>query len=149
MPQWRIEAGLLGLGLAFGLLWLGRRAPRAVAGVAAAFWLFAGLAGCTLVFLWAGSGHDFAWGNENLALLPPIALLLLPGAWRALRGRPPGRVFEATLVVVLVIAAGYAFLKLMPFMRQQNVEWVFLLLPVHWALARHFRRLAGGTTPAG
>jgi len=141
-PQWRIEAGVLGLALAFGLVWLSRRAPRATAGIAGLFWLIAGLAGCVLAFLWFGSGHDFSWGNENLFLLSPLTLALLPGAWRALRGRPPGRVFEWVLVAVLVLAAGYAFLKLMPFMRQQNVEWVFLLLPLHWALARHFRRLA-------
>jgi hypothetical protein len=149
MPQWRIEAGLLGLALAFGLLWLGRRAPRAVAGIAALFWLGAGLAGSTLAFLWLGSGHDFAWGNENLLLLPPIALLLLPGAIQALRGKAPGRFFDAVLLLVLVLAFGYAFLKLMPFMRQQNVEWVFLLLPLHWALARHFRRLAAGAKRGG
>lgn len=143
-PQWRIEAGLLGLGLAFGLLWLGRRAPRAVAAFAGGFWLLAGLAGCTLAFLWFGSGHDFAHANENLLLLSPLALGLLPGAWRAMRGRPPGRVFEWVMLAMLVLAMGYAFLKLMPFLRQQNVEWVFLLLPLHWALARHFRRLAPG-----
>jgi hypothetical protein len=34
----------------------------------------------------------------------------------------------------------------MPFMKQANVEWVVLLLPLHWALARHFRRLAATTT---
>lgn len=148
-PQWRIEAGLLGLALAFGLLWLGKRAPRAVAGFAGAFWLFAGVAGCVLAFLWLGSEHEFAFANENLLLLPPLALLLLPGALRAMRGKPPGRFFAAMLMLVLVLAAGYGFLKLMPFMRQQNVEWVFLLLPLHWALARHFRRLAAGPSRGG
>lgn len=99
-----------------------------------------------MLFLWFGSGHDFAWGNENLFLLPPLALALLPGAFRALRGRPPGRVFGVVLVLVLIVASIGAFLKLMPFMKQANVEWVVLLLPVHWALARHFRRLAPSTT---
>lgn len=148
-PQWRIEAGLLGLALAFGLLRLGRRAPRSVAAFAGAFWLLAGLVGCILLFLWFGSGHDFSWANENLLLLPPIALLLLPGAWRAMRGRAPGAFFQTTLLLVLVLAAGYGFVKLMPFMRQENVEWVFLLLPLHWALARHFRRLVAQSERAG
>jgi hypothetical protein len=141
-PLLRIEAMLLGGALAFGVLWLGRRAPRTVAAFAGAFWLVAGLAGCTLMFLWFGSGHDFAWRNENLFLLSPLALVLLPGAVRAIRGRPPGRVFQIALTLLLLLAAAGAFLKLMPFMRQENVEWVFLLLPLHWALARHFRRLA-------
>ncbi|MGL6291557.1 MAG: DUF4105 domain-containing protein [Silanimonas sp.] len=148
MPRLGFEAALAGLALAFGLLWLGKRAPRAVAVIAGGFWLLAGLAGVTLLFLWFGSGHDFAWGNENLFFLSPLALLLLPGAVRAMRGRPPGRVFGIVLVLVLAIAGLGAFLKLMPFMRQQNVEWVVLLLPLHWALARHFRRLAATATPA-
>ena len=146
MPRLGFEAAVAGLALAFGLLWLGRRAPRAVAAMAGAFWLVAGLAGITLLFLWFGSGHDFAHGNENLFLLSPLALLLLPGALRAMRGKPPGRVFNALIVLVLAVAGIGAFLKLMPFMRQANVEWVVLLLPIHWALARHFRRLAAATT---
>mgnify|MGYP002780792842 FL=1 len=146
MPQLRFEALVVGLASAFALLWLGARAPRAVAALAGAFWLFAGLAGVTMLFLWFGSGHDFAWANENLFLLSPLALGLLPGALRAVRGREPGRLFGAVLVLVLVLAAGGSFLKLMPFMKQQNVEWVMLLLPLHWALARHFRRLAVATS---
>jgi hypothetical protein len=148
MPQQRFEAAVAGLALAFGILWLGQRAPRAVAMFAGGFWLLGALAGITMLFLWFGSGHDFAWGNENLFLLSPLALLLLPGAWRVLRGRNPGRVFRIVIVLVLVLAGVGGFLKLMPFMKQQNVEWVMLLLPVHWALARHFRRLAKGATPS-
>ena len=146
MPQLGFEAAVAGFVLAFGLLWLGRRAPRAVAAFAGGFWLLAGLAGTTMVFLWFGSGHDFAWGNENLFLLSPLAWLLLPGAVRAMRGRPPGRLFRVVIVLVLALAAAGAFLKLMPFMKQANVEWVVLLLPLHWALARHFRQLAATAT---
>ena len=148
-PLWRIEAMMLGLGLAFGLLWLGRRAPRTVAALAGGFWLVAGLAGSTLLFLWFGSGHDFAHANENLFLLSPLALLLLPGALRSARGLDPGRLFSWALLAVLALAALGAFLKLMPFMRQENVEWVFLLLPLHWALSRHFRRLAEAVPRVG
>jgi hypothetical protein len=79
-------------------------------------------------------------------LLSPLAWLLLPGAVRAMRGRPPGRLFGVVIVLVLTLAAAGAFLKLMPFMKQANVEWGVLLLPLHWALARHFRRLAATTT---
>ena len=149
MPRLGFEAAVAGLALAIGLLWLGRRAPRTVAVVAGGFWLVAGLAGATLLFLWFGSGHDFAHANENLFLLSPLALGLLPGAWRAMRGRDPGRGFRILLVLVLATAGAGAFLKLMPFMKQQNVEWVVLLLPLHWALARHFRRLADGNARTG
>lgn len=148
-PQWRMEAMFAGLGLAFGVLWLGRRAPRAVAVMGAGFWAFAGVAGSVLAFLWLGSEHTFAHGNENLFLLSPLALLLVPGALRASLGRDAGRFFAIALLVVLVVAGIGAFLKLMPFMKQQNVEWVFLLLPLHWSLSKHFRRLAAEPRRAG
>jgi hypothetical protein len=148
MPRLGFEAAVTGVALAFGLLWLGRRAPRTVAALAGGFWLLAGLAGLTMLFLWFGSGHDFAHGNENLFVLSPLALGLLPGAFRAMRGKPPGRVFNAVIVLVLAIAGIGAFLKLMPFMKQANVEWIVLLLPLHWAMARHFRRVAAATTRA-
>ncbi len=148
-PRWGFEAGLLGLALAAGLLWLGRRRPRLVVALGALFWASAGLAGSVLAFLWLGSGHTFAWRNENLLLLPPIALLLLPGALRLLRGCAPGRLFEATLTLMLVLAGAAAFLQLMPFVAQRNLEWVVLLVPLHWALARHVRRLAAPSMATG
>ncbi len=148
-PQWRIEAMLAGLALAFGLLWLGRRAPRTVAALGAGFWAISGIAGLVLAYLWVGTAHTFAHGNENLFLLSPLALLLLPGAFRAALGKEPGRFFAIALLAVLVLAGTGAFLKLMPFMKQQNVEWVFLLLPLHWALSKHFRQLAARQPRAG
>jgi hypothetical protein len=40
------------------------------------------------------------------------------------------------LVAVAAGAALAGFLKFLPFRPQQNVEWVLLLLPLHWALLR-------------
>ena len=34
------------------------------------------------------------------------------------------------------LAAAAGFAQFLPFVKQQNVEWVLLLLPVHWALLR-------------
>lgn len=135
-PRLRGPAFLAGLALAAGAFLLGRRRPRLLAGLAGGFWLFAGVAGAVMAFLWFGSAHVFAHGNQNLLLLSPLCLGLLPGAWARLRGRTPGRGFRPLLLVVAGSAALAGFLKFMPFASQENTEWVLLLLPLHWALLR-------------
>lgn len=137
-PRLRGQAFLAGLALAALVLWAGRHAPRALAAGALAFWLVAGLAGLTLAFLWLGTAHVAAHGNENLLLLSPLCLALLPGGWARLRGREPSRRFAPLLWVVAGGAAVAGFMKFLPFLPQQNVEWVLLLLPLHWALLRTF-----------
>ena len=49
----------------------------------------------------------------------------------------PGEIFFERFghnAVLVDDAAGFA--QFLPFVKQQNVEWVLLLLPVHWALLR-------------
>jgi hypothetical protein len=137
-PRWRLPALLLGIALAAAAFWSARRAPRLLGLGAGLFWLFAGLCGLTMSFLWLGSDHVAAWANQNLLLLSPLALGLLPGAWATLRGRPPGRAFRPLLWTVAGLAALAGFLKFLPFLAQQNTEWVLLFLPLHWALLRCF-----------
>ena len=98
----------------------------------------AGLTGALMLFIWFGSAHVAGYGNENLLLLSPLCLFLLPGGWAKLRGREPSSRFRALLVAVAACAALAGFLKFLPFRPQQNVEWVLLLLPLHWALLRAF-----------
>jgi type VI protein secretion system component VasF len=126
----------LGLALALGASWLGGRRPRLLAGLALPFWTLAGSAGCLMAFIWFGTTHFAGHGNENLLLLSPLALGLLPGAWRAARGREAGPAFRFLLWTLAGLAAVAGFLKFLPFRPQQNVEWVLLLLPLHLALAR-------------
>ncbi|TNJ33617.1 DUF4105 domain-containing protein [Arenimonas terrae] len=137
-PQLRGAAFAAGLVLAGGALWLGRRRPRLLAALALPVWTVAGLAGLTMLFIWFGSAHVAGWGNENLLLLSPLCLGLLPGGWAVARGREASKFFRALLVAVAACAALAGFLKFLPFRPQQNVEWVLLLLPLHWALLRAF-----------
>lgn len=137
-PQLRGAAFVTGLVLAGLALWTGRRRPRLLAGAALLFWTVAGLAGALMLFIWFGSAHVAGHGNENLLLLSPLCLLLLPGGWAELRGRDASPRFRALLVAVAAGAVLAGFLKFLPFRPQQNVEWVLLLLPVHWALLRAF-----------
>ena len=135
-PRLRTQAFLAGLALALAVLVAGKRAPRALAAGALVFWLVAGVAGLVMAFIWFGTSHVAGHGNENLLLLSPLCLGLLPGAWARLRGRVPSNRFRILLWVVAGSAAVAGFLKFLPFLPQENVEWVLLLLPLHWALLR-------------
>lgn len=136
----RVWAWLLaGLALAGAILLAGRRHPRLVAGAALPFWTAAGVLGLTLLFLWCGTAHRAAWANHNLLLLGPQALALLPGGWRRLRGRAPGRGFPRLLMLNAGLALLTLPLQLLPD-AQYQLPWIALLLPVHLALARALRR---------
>lgn len=146
-PRLRGQAFLAGLLLAGLTLWLGRRQRRAIAGLAGLFWLLAGVLGCVMAFIWFGSAHVAGHGNENLLLLSPLCLGLLPGAWAILRAREPGRAFHTLLLVVTGMAMLAGFLRFLPFRPQENLEWVLLLLPLHWALLRTFGHPARTSAP--
>ena len=100
------------------------------------FGLFCGLGGLLLLFLWFGTEHRAAWRNENLLLLNPLCLLLLPawiGSARARWRRRPVAIGVAWLVVLF--AAFALFSKILPWFVQANLAWIVLLLPIHLALA--------------
>ena len=125
---------LIGLAVA-AALFAGRRKPRAVGAFALLFWLFCGIAGALLTFLWGFSEHYAAWANRNLLLLNPLALLLIPGAYSLLRGRQPGAWFRVLLWVVSGIAVLALPLHWLSLQAQFNMQWIVLLLPIHVALA--------------
>lgn len=135
----------LAAGIALGLAaaWSGRRAPRATAGVAMAFWSLAGLLGVVMLYLWLGTTHVFGWSNHNLLLLTPLAWALLPGGWRLLRGRAPGPVFGAGLVLMAGLAAAALFLSWLSMAPQDNARWIALLLPLHLGLWAAFHPATG------
>lgn len=139
-PQWRARYALLGLALAIGLLWLGRRSPRALAGLAAGLWALCGVTGLGLLALWLLTDHVAAWSNENLLLFNPLCLALLPGALALWRGREPTPGFRRLLLLVLLGAGLALFLRFLPFRVQDNGDWIVLLLPIHAALAWTLRR---------
>jgi hypothetical protein len=94
--------------------------------------------GALLLFLWFGTEHVMAWANHNLFLLNPLAWAALPGAWRLLRGRPPGAWgARVTLLMALCAAAGL-LLRWVSAQPQDNMHWIALLLPIHAAIAWTF-----------
>ena len=136
MPSWKKTAFMIGIALAIGIFFLAKRTPRLLSGLAGIFWLGAGLLGCLMLFVWFGSAHWAGYRNANLLLMSPLALTLLPGAWRKLRNRNPGKYFNHLLWLSAALAAIAGFLQFLPFLAQQNFEWVLMLLPVHLALAK-------------
>lgn len=135
---------LSGLAIAVVGTWLSRRAPRTAAAVSLLFWLIGGVLGTVMLFVWLDTEHRFGWANQNLLLFSPLGLVLLPGAWRLMRGRAPGRVFVATLWAVLALAVIAVFAHWVMQLPQANAHWIAALLPIHAALLRRWR-----TTPDG
>ncbi|HEU4665192.1 MAG TPA: DUF4105 domain-containing protein [Dokdonella sp.] len=136
----------LGLGLALGaaLYALGgstrtvRRVPLAT--FALLFELFCGIGGLLLLFLWFGTEHRAAWRNENLLLLNPVCLALLPAWFGIARGRVRDRPRARAIAWLIVVGAALAlFSKILPTFAQSNLHWIVLFLPIHLALALRLR----------
>jgi hypothetical protein len=145
-PAWIWRFLALGLLLAALLRWLGRgegARRRGFGALAGALWLLSGVGGLLLLFLWFGTAHEAAWRNENIALFNPVCLLLLPAAWRALRGREPASNAGAWLAAGIAVIAFLAWFSLvLPGYRQDTLDWIALWLPVHFAAWRVLRRPA-------
>jgi hypothetical protein len=136
-PHWWLW-GLWGIAIAVAIAWLGKRGPRALGAALLPFWLLSGVIGALLLFLWFGTAHVMAWANHNLFLLNPLAWLALPGAWRLLRGRAPGRWPERITLLMALCAAAGLLLRWVSAQPQDNLHWIALLLPAHAATAWAF-----------
>ncbi len=134
-PRAWLPWALLGLALGVGLILLGRRRRRAVAMIALPVWILSGLIGAVSLFIWFGTEHHFGWANRNILLLNPLAWLLIPGAWRALRGREPGPMFLWVLLVLVACGVAALFINWLSFPPQDNLRWIGLILPIHLAMA--------------
>ncbi|MGY8565359.1 DUF4105 domain-containing protein [Paracidovorax citrulli] len=125
---------LCGLVLAAGVIAL-RRRRRLLGGLALPVWLFCGIAGALLTFLWGFSAHHAAWANRNLLQLSPLCLLLLPGAITLLRGRTPRTWFRVLAWSVAALSGLDLVLHWLTLQPQINLQWIVLMLPLHVALA--------------
>ena len=143
----------LGLAVAVGLtaLQATRRSAFsriAFASTATLLSLGCGIGGFVLIGLWGFTEHQSAWRNENLLLLNPLCLLLLPtwiGAFRRVwTVSPRAQILAWT---ILFCAAVGLFLKVLPSFVQANLHWILLILPIHLALARA-ARLASQPLPS-
>ena len=130
----------IGLGLAALVLVLGKARRYLAARIslsvfAGAFTLVFGLGGLVLAALWGLTEHWGTYRNQNLLLVNPVYILLLPLWLTAVRRawRPSG--FARWLLRLIVAGATIAgLLHLVPGLAQDNLAWVALLLPLHLSL---------------
>jgi hypothetical protein len=159
-PRWWPGYLAAGLALAALILTLGQPAAHhavaraALAGVAGAWLLAAGVLGVVLAGLWGLTDHAAAYRNENLFQFNPLALALLVLLPLFLY-RP--RRFDRWALVVAATVAGLSVLgvvvKVFPWFRQVNGELLVLAVPVHVAIALvvwlAVRRRESGANPPG
>jgi hypothetical protein len=134
--------GLWGIAIAIVVAWMGQRrvGSRMLGASLLLFWPIAGFIGALLLFLWLGTAHAMASANHNLFLLNPLAWLALPGAWRMLRGRAPGRWAARITQLIALFAVAGLLVRWVSAHPQANLHWIALLLPVHVAIAWTFAR---------
>jgi hypothetical protein len=139
-PDLRLPFLIAGVAIGLGLYLLARSPTRAVRAPASLFAimfeLFCGLGGVVLLFLWFGTAHQSAWRNENLLLLNPLCLALIPAAATLLRARPKLSHRAAVIAAIVLFVAAFAlFSKILPWFAQANLHWIVLFLPIHLAIA--------------
>lgn len=140
-PDLRWPFLMIGLGSGVLMLLLARLRSSPIARVAFSilafvFSLACCLAGSVLVALWGFTDHRSAWRNENLLLLSPLYLLLLPTWISAARARWNPRRWTQIVAWTIAAIAGFAlFSKTLPGFIQANLHWIVLFLPIHVALA--------------
>ena len=137
-----LRLAFLLLGLALGVLTFRLRSAKAFAArlslaiFASVFELFCGVGGLLLLVLWFWTDHQSAWRNENLLLLSPLCLALIPAAVSLVRKQPRISRWSARLAWVIAALAAFAlFSKILPWFAQANLHWILLFLPIHVALA--------------
>ena len=98
-----------------------------------------GLAGLVLAGLWGLTDHAMAYCNENLLLVNPLALLLIPAAFQAVRENTRPAWWVALTLVGLSLLG--LFLKALPGFDQVNGPVIALALPAQLGVAAAIRRL--------
>lgn len=139
---WFAGTGLL---VAFLLLVLGHfrqyLAARITLSIAASVIMLAcGLGGVFLACLWGFTEHWAVYRNQNLLLLNPLCLLLLPLWLTAARRSWRPSAFARGIIGLVVAGAIVALLlHLLPGVAQANLRWIAAFLPVHLALFYYLR----------
>ena len=136
-PDWRYQFGVIGLLIALGIAANARFSPNNASKarhVGSTFMLgfFAiaiGLFGALLFFLQLTNHSDAHW-NLNLFLFNPLWFLAAPGAGKLFKAP----VIRAGLNLALALALFGSGIKVFPWIRQQNIEWVLLMLPILYAV---------------
>jgi hypothetical protein len=139
-PDLRLPLAFAGLLLGALIVVTRRRWTTGYALLGSLYLVSAAVIGLILLALWTLTTHRSAWGNANLLLFNPLALLLLPTLWRARRGFAASRFVDGVIVVQLLAIVAAVLLHLLPGTVQQNQPWLLFALPCWLALAWSLRR---------
>ncbi len=97
--------------------------------------LTCGICGLILLGAWTLTQHWAIWRNENLLLMNPLSLLLLPTWIVSVRKQWWPKLWAHRLTwAIAALAALSLLLRLMPGCYQGNLPWILLALPPHLAL---------------
>ena len=130
-PDWQYSFGIIGLLIGVIIAAAARFGSRDLVKSlpAGLFALVIGSFGTLLLFLQLTDHQDAHW-NLNLFLFNPLWLIAAPGVGRFISQTNIRRI----LTLALAIAAFGAAIKVFPWIRQQSIEWVVLLLPIQYAI---------------
>lgn len=101
-----------------------------------------GVLGLVVLLAWLVTQHVFWFRNENLLLLNPLSLFLAALVPLSLWRPRLARAAAICAVIVAMLAALALVLKGVPAFSQDNLAMIFLLLPVHFAIAHALWRRA-------
>lgn len=143
LPTWRWHfsvAGLiLAIAIAVGFRYRAHHFPRRFSALLAALTAVVfSASGLMLLFLMLFTDHQDSYFNLNFALFSPLWLLCAPTYLAGLRERAsvPSVFYQRVAHIALTIAAASMLIKVLPMVKQQNIEWVLFCAPV--ILALHF-----------
>ncbi len=143
LPTWRWHfsvAGLiLAIAIAVGFRYREHHVPRRVSALLATLTaIIFGASGLMLLFLMLFTDHQDSYFNLNFVLFSPLWLLCVPTYLAALgeRASAPSQFYRRVANIALAIAAAGIVIKVLPMVKQQNIEWVLFCAPV--ILALHF-----------
>jgi hypothetical protein len=147
-PSWLHWYLLLGAAIGGSAFLLAGRARESAAArfgflvVAGGWATVAGLAGLVLAGLWGLTDHVMAYCNENLLQMNPLALLLVPGVFAAVRGRTASRWAGMVALAVAGLSLLGLLIKALPGFDQVNGPVIAMALPAQLGIAAALRRLA-------
>jgi len=144
VPDRRLPMALVGLAIGaamVGLTWRGhRRAPVLAAG---AWWFINGFGGALLLYMWCFTDHAATYANQNLLCYSPLGWVALASLVRAKWRRAgwPRRLAGAmlALAVLALLLHGWA-------LKQDNLHFILLALPLHAGAFLTIRRLTRGAS---
>jgi len=99
--------------------------------MAIAWSLICSLASIFLLCLWFFTDHEAGYRNENLFQFSPLSFVVIVAALRGFRWKSS----RIIVMIPLTIATLGVVLKVLPWFREWNWEFVSLALPVHAGLA--------------